>query len=216
MTSQNHSRSSEPLGPCLLEGHFVRLEPMRKEHAEGLLEAGKDLDWAWMSVRLSNIGSVKRWIEDALAAEEKGEEYGFVVRIKPSLQIVGSTRYMDTQPRHKITEVGWTWYSTNVRGTVVNPECKYLLLRHAFDDWHANRVQLKTDNKNLHSQRAILKLGAKFEGKLRNHRIRPDGTIRDTMMYSMIPEEWPEVSKNLLSRIETLGKQTNLEKSAGS
>ena len=85
---------------------------------------------------------------------------------------------------------------------MVNPECKLLLLAHAFDDWGAVRVQLKTDNNNIHSQRAILKLGAKFEGRLRNHRFRADGTLRDTMMYSILLEEWPEVKASLLKRIQ--------------
>ncbi len=110
---------------------------------------------------------------------------------------------MDTQPKSKATEIGWTWYSPKVWGTVVNPECKYLLLEHAFEEWGAIRIQLKTDNMNIHSQEAILKLGAKFEGRLRNHRFRRDGTIRDTMMYSIIREEWPEVKSSLNKRIES-------------
>jgi RimJ/RimL family protein N-acetyltransferase len=110
---------------------------------------------------------------------------------------------MDIQPSHKGVEVGGTWYSPSAQGTVVNPECKLLLLKHAFEDWGAARVQLKTDVKNARSQRAILKMGAKFEGKLRNHRIRRDGTLRDTMMYSITSEEWPEVKAGLEDRISS-------------
>jgi RimJ/RimL family protein N-acetyltransferase len=99
-------------------------------------------------------------------------------------------------------EIGWTWYSPNVWGTRVNPEAKLLLLQHAFEDWGAIRVQLKTDHENKHSQNAIKKLGAKFEGKLRNHMIRRDKTIRHSMMYSITREDWPVVRAKLRERLE--------------
>ena len=110
-----------------------------------------------------------------LRAEERGTEYPFTVFRKDDHKVLGSTRYMDVRPLQRGVEIGWTWYTSRVWGTVVNPECKFLMLRHAFEDWNAVRVQLKTDNNNVHSQNAILKLGAKFEGGLRNHRIRRDG-----------------------------------------
>jgi N-acetyltransferase len=181
----------------------VTLEPIALQHAEEILEAGRELDWAWMSVKLDSTESVRRWIQDTLVAQVRGEEYTFTVRQVPSGRVIGSSRYMDTQAKNKGTEIGWTWYSPKVWGTVVNPECKLLLLAHAFEDWGAIRVQLKTDDKNLHSQGAILKLGAKFEGRLRNHRFRNDGTIRDTMMYSITKEEWPDVKASLLKRIDS-------------
>ena len=152
-----------------------------------------------MSKDLSTKRSVNEWISDALQAQSRGEEYAFVVKYQN--KIVGSTRYMDIQPKSKAAEIGWTWYTKLVWGTVVNPECKFLLLRHTFEDWGAIRVQLKTDINNLHSQKAILKLGAKFEGRLRNHRFRRDGSIRDSMMYSITSEEWPIVKEGLLHRI---------------
>jgi N-acetyltransferase len=201
------SIATKKLGPVTLQGRYVRLEPISPEFARDILEAGAGFDWAWMSVKLDSLESVKAWIESTLELQERGEEYTFVVRDLASNRIIGSTRYMDTQPKQKGTEIGWTWYSPSFWGTVVNPECKYLLLKHAFEDWGAVRVQLKTDNKNTHSQRAILKLGAKFEGRLRNHRFRSDGTIRDTMMYSITKEEWPEVRSALIKRIETAGKK---------
>ena len=111
-----------------------------------------------------------------LEAEESGTEYPFTVIQKGGHKVLGSTRYMDVRPLQRGVEIGGTWYTSKVWGTVVNPECKFLLLRHAFEDWNAVRVQLKTDNNNVHSQNAILKLGAKYEGRLRNHRIRQDGT----------------------------------------
>jgi len=194
---------SKKLGPTTLQGKYVRLEPISLEFASDILEAGLGFDWAWMSAKLDNPGSIEAWIKATLEAQGRGEEFTFVVRDLTTNKVIGSTRYMDTQPKQKGTEIGWTWYSPRVWGTVVNPECKYLLLKHAFEDWGAVRVQLKTDNNNVHSQRAILKLGAKFEGRLRNHRFRPDGTIRDTMMYSITKEEWPEVKLNLSKRTES-------------
>lgn len=110
---------------------------------------------------------------------------------------------MDVHPGDKWVEIGGTWYSPRYQGTVVNPECKYLLLAHAFDDWGAVRVQIKTDIKNVRSQRAIVKMGARLEGRLRNHRIRRDGTLRDTMMYSITRDEWPEVKGALSARIDS-------------
>ena len=110
---------------------------------------------------------------------------------------------MDIRHAAKGVEIGWTWYSPSVWGTKVNPEAKLLLLEHAFEDWEAIRVQLKTDHNNKHSQNAILKLGAKFEGQLRNHIIRRDGTIRHSMMYSITKEEWPAVKSKTVQTAES-------------
>lgn len=194
---------SAPLGPCVLEGKLVCLEPLSNDHSDELFEAGKGFDWAWISMDLSTKEAMNTFIKMALKEQNKGLAYAFVVRDKSTNRIVGSTRYMDVVSSQKGVEIGWTWYSPSVWGTAVNPECKLLLLRHAFEDWGAIRVCLKTDNNNLHSQRAILKLGAKFEGMLRNHRIRRDGTYRHTMMYSIIPDEWPSAKANLLRRLES-------------
>ena len=187
------------LGPCILDGRSVRLEPLLSSHADAILEAAKGSEWTWIPEDLRTRQAVDEWISDALQMQSRGEEYAFVV--KHQNEVVGSTRYMDIQSRSKGAEIGWTWYTKSVWGTVVNPECKFLLLRHAFEDWGAIRIQLKTDNNNLHSQGAILKLGAKFEGRLRNHRLRKDGSIRDTMMYSITSEEWPSVKEGLSRRI---------------
>lgn len=141
-----------------------------------------------------------------MRAEEKNEEYAFAVRLKGDARVVGSTAYFGIVPKHKRIEIGYTWYSTDAQGTVVNPECKFLLLKHGFEDWGALRVQLGTDANNIHSQHAILKLGAKFEGKLRNHGIRRDGSVRDMMLYSIISSEWPAVKKGLEARIESFAR----------
>lgn len=193
------------LGPCILEGKVVRLEPLTMEHARDLLAAAQDSDWSWMTVDGTSEAGTVKWMQAALMAQEKGTEYPFVVRQKATDTIVGSTRYMDVRPAQKGVEIGWTWYSGRVWSTAVNPECKYLLMRHAFEDWGAIRVQLKTDNNNVHSQRAIMKLGAKFEGRLRNHRVRLDGSPGDSMMYSVTVQEWTDgVRNDLQRRIESL------------
>jgi N-acetyltransferase len=162
----------QSLGPCTLDGEFVRLEPLRESHAVALFEAGRNLDWEWMLGPLRTKESVDVRIAEGLEREMKKEEYAFAVLLKSNGRVIGSTAYLAVVAKHKRAEVGSTWYSPEHWGTAVNPECKYLLLKHAFEDWSAVRIQLGTDVKNIHSQRAILKLGAKSEGKLRNHGIR--------------------------------------------
>jgi RimJ/RimL family protein N-acetyltransferase len=146
--------------------------------------------------------SVDLRIAEGLEKERRNEEYAFAVMLRKNGRIIGSTAYLSIAAKHKRAEVGSTWYSPEFWGMVVNPECKYLLLKHAFEDWGAVRVQLGTDVNNLRSQRAILKLGAKLEGTLRNHGIRPDGSVRDALLYSIIASEWPEVKSGLLARIQ--------------
>jgi N-acetyltransferase len=189
------------LGPTFLEGKTVHLEPLRKVHADALYSAAQKVDWGWFLRPLRTKEDVEGRIEYGLKAEEKGEAYAFVVRTKQDERVVGSTSYFQIAPEHKRLEIGSTWYTPDVQGTKVNPECKYLLLKHAFEDWGAVRVQFTTDANNIHSQRAIAKLGAKFEGKLRSDKTRPDGTLRDSMVYSIIASEWPEAKEKLLSRI---------------
>ena len=195
--------NEKTLGPCTLEGRFVRLEPLREKHAAALTEVALKMDWGWMLYPLRSREDVNRRIADGLKAEERNEEYAFTVVLRPKGRVVGSTSYLGVAAKRKIVEIGSTWYSLDSQGTVVNPECKCLLLKHAFEDWGAIRVQLGTDANNVHSQRAILKLGAKFEGRLRNHGFRQDGSIRDTMLYSIISSEWPTVKKGLEARMES-------------
>lgn len=199
------------LAPCVLAGRYVGLEPLAWEHLDQVIQAGRGVDWTWMAAPITNRMEAENWFAASQRAWEKREEFVFVVKLRPGSpmaanggagSIVGSTRYMDIQASHKGVEIGGTWYSLGVQGTAVNPECKDPLLSHAFEDWGAVRVQIKTDNNNLRSQRAIVKLGAKFEGRLRNHRIRRDGTLRDTMMYSITKDEWPEVKANLAARVD--------------
>ncbi len=193
------------IGPCELEGGFVRLEPLREHHAEALVKAGEGLGWDWVMRPIRTIEDAERRIRDGLEAESKGEEYAFAVMHRESGRVIGTTAYLTIVPGHRRAEIGGTWYSPEHWGTVVNPECKYLLLRHAFEDWGAVRMQLTTDVNNARSQSAILKLGAKLEGRMRNHGIRPDGSTRDAFLYSIISSEWPEVKSRLLERLRALG-----------
>jgi RimJ/RimL family protein N-acetyltransferase len=194
------------LGPCVLEGSHLRLEPLQRSHAGELLAAAQDSDWAWLSLDGREKGALDKYIDAALSAQERGVEYPFTVFSREDNRVLGSTRYMDVRPLHRGVEIGGTWYTSKVWGTVVNPECKFLLLEHAFEDWNAVRVQLKTDNKNVHSQNAILKLGARFEGRLRNHRLRHDGSTGDSMMYSITDAEWRDgVRESLRKRIDGFG-----------
>ncbi len=147
--------------------------------------------------------AVDRRIDEGQRLEERDEAYAFAVVLKKEGRVIGSTAYLSIKARYKRAEIGSAWYSPSMWGTAVNPECKFLLLKHAFEDWGAVRVELGTDSNNVHSQRAILKLGAKFEGKLRNYGIRPDGTVRDSMLYSIIDKEWPEVKSKLLWKLQT-------------
>jgi RimJ/RimL family protein N-acetyltransferase len=190
------------LGLITLSGKHVRLEPLRPHHGPELLAAARSPEiWPWMPAALTTERAMAQFIADAMKAEEKGLEYAFAVVGVGNGKVLGSTRYMDVQQAHRGLEIGWTWYRPDVWGTLTNPEAKFLLLRHAFEEWGALRVQLKTDARNLRSQAAIRKLGAQYEGTLRNHRIRPDGTIRDTAMFSIIDTEWPAVKLGLLRRL---------------
>jgi RimJ/RimL family protein N-acetyltransferase len=195
------------LGPVTLTGKHIRLEPLRRDYAASLLAVAEAPEiWTWMSALPVTPAAMDAWIAEALGAQESGLEYPFVVVLLSSDRVVGSTRYMDVQAASKGAEIGWTWYAPDTWGTVVNPEAKYLLLRHAFEDWGAIRVQLKTDLKNLRSQAAIKKLGARQEGILRSHRFRRDGTIRDSVLFSIIREEWPGVKAELEQRLAQGGE----------
>ena len=191
----------DKLGPYPLEGGHVVLEPLRMHHSNALLEAAKDSDWTWTLSPLQTKEHVEQRIQNTLDIEKKDEGYAFAVFLRKTRRLIGSTSYFGVVSKHKRAEIGYTWYTRDNWATFVNPECKYLLLKHAFEDWHAIRIQLRTDVNNVHSQRAIQKLGAQYEGTLRNDGIRPDGSVRDSKLYSIIPSEWPIVKPRLLARI---------------
>jgi N-acetyltransferase len=200
---------TDRLGPCVLEGRFVKLEPLRRKHTNALALAAGKLDFGWAMTPLRSKKDVVKRIRHTLELEKSHEGYAFIVNYKPEKRIVGSTSYFGVVAEHKKAEIGYTWYEQSLWGTVVNPESKYLLLKHAFEDWHANRIQITTDVNNVHSQRAILKLGATYEGTLRSHIIRADGSLRDTMMYSITSQDWPRVKTILEKRLTENPKASN-------
>jgi RimJ/RimL family protein N-acetyltransferase len=142
---------------------------------------------------------MRRLVAAALERQASGAEYPFVVCVAD--RVVGSTRYLEVDEANRTAEVGWTWYSSEVWATHVNPAAKLLLLQHAFEDWAAIRIQFKLDSRNERSEAAVRKLGAVYEGCLRSHRVRPDGTIRDSLVFSIISSEWPKVRAGLEDRL---------------
>lgn len=187
-----------------LAGRNVRLEPLTMNRMENLRKSAKKTDSRFFSHNIEEDDGFDKYFEIAIDSKEKHLEIPFIVIWVPTNQVIGSTRYMYIRWEHKGLEIGNTWYEKTYWGTVVNPECKYLLLRNAFEEWNAIRIQIKGDTMNLHSVAAIAKLGARFEGILRNQKIRRDGTIRDTAMFSVTKEDWPDLRIRLEGRIKSL------------
>jgi RimJ/RimL family protein N-acetyltransferase len=185
--------------PIVLEGRDVRLEPLDHAHAGDLFAAGAE-PAIWRHLPRGPLQSqedVHGWIEAARRATEAGDELAFAIVELAGQRAIGSTRYLDIRRAHRGLEIGWTWIATAHQRTRVNTECKRLLLGHAFDGLGAQRVQLKTDARNLKSQRAIERIGAVREGVLRRHMFAGDGVLRDTVMYSVVADEWPAVRARL-------------------
>jgi N-acetyltransferase len=188
--------------PEKLEGHGVRLEPLTPEHEEGLIEAAKDGRlWELFFTTVPEAEKTKQYIEDALQGQQRGEMLPWAVRDLKTDTIVGSTRYHDIIDAADRVEIGYTWYAQRCHRTHVNTACKLLLFTHAFEALGCKAVGLRTDNFNFRSQRAIEALGAKKDGVIRGHWPRRDGSIRDTVMYSVLRDEWPEVRKHLELRL---------------
>ena len=187
------------VAPVTLTGRYVRLEPLTEEHVPGLAKIGVGQSfWHFMLYGdMSSEDDMRNWVKDMLARAGKGADMPFVVVHLESGRLAGATRYLNIMPKDRGLEIGGTWYGTEFQRTVVNTECKYLLLKHAFETLQAIRVQLKTDSRNERSQRAIERLGGVKEGVLRNHMIMPDGYIRHSVFYSIIDSEWPAVKKRL-------------------
>ncbi len=185
--------------PIVLEGDRVRLEPLDLEHAVALFEAGSDAAiWAYMPRPVfRDLADCQEWIAQTRAEMESTESVAFAIHSIAHDRAVGSTRLFDFDRASRGLEIGWTWLGTPYQRTAINTEAKFLLLRHAFEDLEARRVQLKTDARNLASQRAIERLGASREGVLRRQRLVWDGCVRDTVYYSIIDTEWPEVKARL-------------------
>ncbi len=185
-----------------LEGHGIRLEPLTPEHHDGLTVAAADGRlWELWFTSVPEPQQTRGYIVGALAGQEAGHMLPWAVRELTSGSIVGSTRYHDIIAEVDRVEIGWTWYAKQWQRSNVNTTCKLLLLAHAFDTLGCKVVGLRTDNFNFASQRAIEALGAKKDGVIRHHWARRDGTVRDSVMYSILASEWPNVRRHLEFRL---------------
>ena len=184
-----------------LDGRDVRLEPLTEAHREALRRAADD-ERIWTHTLVNGRGpGLDGWFEAAMAQQAAGQQLPFAVRRLADGALVGSTSFLDPSVRHRRVEIGSTWYHPSVWATRINPACKLLLLRHAFDTWRAQRVSFCTDARNVRSQAAIAKLGAVREGVLRCHMVTQGGFSRDTVTFSITAAEWPTVREKLKARL---------------
>ena len=188
--------------PVTLERDGLRLEPMAEDHHDGLTAATADGRlWEIWFTTIPEPGGMRKYIGDARDGQRSGHMLPWVVRDLETGAIVGSTRYHDIVPAIDRVEIGYTWYAQERQRTSVNTVCKLLLLGHAFDALGCKVVGLRTDNFNFRSQRAIEALGAKKDGVLRHHTMRKDGSVRDSVMYSILAAEWPDIRRHLELRL---------------
>ena len=188
--------------PTVLEGGGIRLEPLTDDHHEALAAAAADGRlWELWFIAVPAPEGMRAYVADALKGQRDGHMLPWAVRDLASGAIIGSTRYHDIVPGIDRVEIGHTWYAQSRQQTHVNTTCKLLLLGHAFDTLECKVVGLRTDNFNFRSQRAIEALGAKKDGVIRHWGMRRDGTVRDTVMYSILAAEWPDVRRHLELRL---------------
>ena len=185
--------------PVVMRDRNVRLEPLGLEHVAGLADAAADGElWKLRITSVPEPQDTRAYIETALEGRAQGHRFAFAVLDDASGQVLGSTSFHDILPAVRRVEIGWTWYRKSVQRTHVNTTAKLLMMGHAFDQLACHVVGWRTDNFNFASQRAIERLGARKDGVIRGHALRRDGTIRDTVMYSMRSGEWPEARAQLL------------------
>lgn len=190
------------LSPVTLEGHGIRLEPLDRSHGAALADAARDGRlWELWFTSVPEPDRVGAYIDEALAGQAAGHMLPWAVRELTTGRIVGTTRYHDVVAAIDRVEIGWTWYATTWQRSHVNTTCKLLLLGHAFDALGCRVVGLRTDNVNFASQRAIEALGARKDGVIRHHLQRRDGSVRDTVIYSIVATEWPDVRMHLERRL---------------
>ena len=181
-----------------LHNEQVILKPMEKNDIEGIFEVATYPEiWPYLSITIESLNDTQKYVANALANKKSGVEFPFVIMDSKTKTIIGSTKFMDIDEKHSRLEIGFTWLTPAYWRTAVNTNCKYLLLQYCFEDLKLNRVQIKTDHENTRSQKAIERIGAHKEGVLRNHMIRKDGTIRNTVMYSVTNEDWSKVKLRL-------------------
>ena len=188
--------------PEVLEGQVVRLEPLSMSHHAALCEVGLDPElWRWTHSLVQTSDQMTRYIQAALDGQTEGRELPFATRERASGRVIGCTRFGSIDRANRRVEIGWTWIARPWQRTSVNTEAKYLMLRHAFEQWGCLRVELKTDVLNEASRRAILRIGAREEGVLRKHMITATGRVRDTVYYSILDTEWPTVKAMLEEKL---------------
>ena len=187
------------IAPVVLDGPHVRLEPLDLErHFEGLRVIGLDPDlWRWGLQVIETAPELRRYLQAALREQEEGRSLPFATILQEGERVAGCTRFGNIERAHRRVEIGWTWVGVPYQRTVVNTEAKYLMMRHAFEVWGCNRVELKTNALNRRSRTAIARIGAREEGILRKHAISESGVPRDTIYFSVIDEEWPQVKARL-------------------
>ncbi len=190
---------SDPwIRPVPLDGRIIRLTPLLREHTSALWSAGRDPSiWLWMPWTVETHTDFEDVVERALEWQEVGSGQAFVIESRADGEALGSTSYLNADRHNLRVEIGGTWITPSRQRTGVNTECKWLLLRHAFEELGANRVEFKTDSMNKGSLAALARIGAKEEGTLRNHMVRPDGSLRHSTYFSVTAEEWPRVERHL-------------------
>lgn len=191
--------------PLILTGKYIRLEPLSENHIPDLCLVGLD-ERIWRYMRYGMVltkEQMQTWVSNILEKAAKGNEIPFAVIHLESGRAIGATRFLTIQPDQRNLEIGGTWIGIDYQRTAVNTECKYLMLKHAFEVMGIIRVQIKTDLRNIASQRAIERLGAVKEGILRKHMILPDGYIRDSVIYSILDDEWPAVKAGLEQKLNS-------------
>ncbi|MFT4508848.1 GNAT family N-acetyltransferase [Caballeronia sp. 15711] len=192
------------IDPVTLEGKFVRLVPLEREHQDALASATADGElWKLWYTSVPSPGTITTWMDAALAQRDSDGAQPFTVIDARTGDVVGSTRYINVEAAHRRLEIGSTWYAKRVQRTAINTEVKLLLLSHAFDTLKTIAVEFRTHFMNRQSRTAIARLGAKEDGILRNHQIGRDGIYRDTVVFSIIESEWPAVRANLRAKLET-------------
>lgn len=180
----------------------MRLEPLSESHHDALCEVGLDPElWKWIPIQVLDRDQMMRYIRAELSDQEKGTSIPFATVERASGKVIGATRFMNIDAANKRVEIGSTWIAQPWQRTAINTEAKYLMMRHAFETLGCNRVELKTDSLNTKSRNAILRIGAKQEGIFRQHMVTWSGRLRDTVYFSVIAPEWPEVKANLEAKI---------------
>jgi RimJ/RimL family protein N-acetyltransferase len=189
--------------PIALEGAHVQLQPLSESHLDALCEVGLDPElWKWIPIQVLDRDQMLRYIQSALSDQQKGMSIPFATVDRASGKVVGSTRFMSIDVPNKRLEIGATWIAKPWQRTSINTEAKYIMMRHAFETLGCSRVEWKTDALNTQSRNAILRLGAREEGIFRHHVVTWTGRLRDSVYFSVIAPEWPDVKKNLEAKLK--------------